>query len=168
MQVDARISRIHIKLKSNQPFCKLPAKQHCQSSLSGCSFLSSLALPSKRACLISTFLYSLHHASMKNSLSKFIYYIYLISGKVTFAYISFPAKNYINTNRVISSRPGKQPEMFARLFGVCTCKCNKTIVIGHSTLQVAAFIEAISGAKRFYLFSPENVIVYITDAINVS
>ena len=118
MQVDARISRIHIKLKSNQPFCKLPAKQHCQSSLSGCSFLSSLALPSKRACLISTFLYSLHHASMKNSLLKFIYYIYLISGKVTFAYISFPAKNYINTNRVISSRPGKQPEMFARLFGV--------------------------------------------------
>ena len=95
MQVDARISRIHIKLKSNQPFCKLPAKQHCQSSLSGCSFLSSLALPSKRACLISTFLYSLHHASMKNSLSKFIYYIYLISGKVTFAYISFPPKNYV-------------------------------------------------------------------------
>ena len=34
------------------------------------------------------------------------------------------------------------------------CKCNKPIVIGHSTLQVVAFIEAISGAKRFYLFFP--------------
>ena len=57
--------------------------------------------------------------------------------------------------------------MFARLFGVI-CRCNQPILIGHSTLQVVGFIEAISGAKRFYLFSPENVIVYITDAINVS
>ena len=51
--------------------------------------------------------------------------------------------------------------MFARLFGVFANVIN-------STLQVVGFIEAISGAKRFYLFSPENVIVYITDAINVS
>ena len=53
--------------------------------------------------------------------------------------------------------------MFARLFGVFA-----NVINLHSTLQVVGFIEAISGAKRFYLFSPENVIVYITDAINVS
>ena len=42
-----------------------------------------------------------------NAVHLFIIYIYLISGKDTFAYISFPAKNHINTNRVITSRPGK-------------------------------------------------------------
>ena len=49
----------------------------------------------------------LYNAILLTSVHLFIFYIYLISGKVTFAYISFPAKNYINTNRVITSRPGK-------------------------------------------------------------